>query len=466
MFHRDLTHAAFMSSGPPISPAIAWSAALSDTVEFSSPVIASDGTIYLGDQGKELWAFSAWGTPRWHYHTGGNLRYGSAAVSDDGTVYIGSADGWLSALAWEGQLKWISSTGGAIKTSPAIASDGTIYIGSDDRKLWAFYPTGLMKWSFATGDTIRSSPALGSDGTIFFGSNDGYLYALYPDGTLRWAGATGGPLRDCSPAIGQGGDVIFGSSDGFLYSIRPSGTPNWATYTGHQIRSTPAIGVTGKIYLGLDTKIACYHDNGDPAWEFDTGARVQSTPAVMMGADSVDVILCGSDNGNFYAVRNGALLWSVPIGTPVRSSPAIGPNGFAYVGALDGRLYSIGVLAPSGGISLPTAADIRLLVGPNPARVHESVSFRLLGQTRVGGAMTIYDPRGVVYELCRLEREATMWEGREDGRELRREFTYTDGRTVMQRPPPPAEGAIARMRIARVQRCDATVRFRTAGTPA
>src|SRR5512146_2101337 len=95
MFHRDLHHTARTANALPASPQIAWNRMLSDSVEFSSPVIAGDGTIYVGDQGKELWALWPWGLPKWNVHTGGNLRYSTPAVGADSTIYIGSADGKL-----------------------------------------------------------------------------------------------------------------------------------------------------------------------------------------------------------------------------------------------------------------------------------------------------------------------------------------------------------------------------------
>jgi outer membrane protein assembly factor BamB len=398
MFHRDVAHAARSSEPVTPFPIIAWSAALSDTVEYSSPVIGSEGVVYLGDQGKELWAFGLFGGVRWHYHTGGNLRYGSAAVRDDGVILIGSADGRLYALDRLGGVRWTSGLGGAIKTSPAIAPDGTIYVGCDDGKLYALDSFGLQKWTVATGDTVRSSPAIGPDGTVYFGSNDGFIRAVYPDGTIRWAAATGGPVRG-APAY-HSGNIVVGSADGFLYSIQDNGQLNWATYTGNNLRSSPAIGGTGKIYFGMDTKIVCFHDDGSPSFEFETGARVLSSPAVCVGADTVDTVVCGSDNGNLYAIRGGVSLWTASIGSPIRSSPAIGPFGYVYVGAMDGKIYAIGSIPPAGVEPVLGGAGAQLLLEPNPATRRGGVSIRIAGNLGAGrgagnpGDVEIFDPGG------------------------------------------------------------------------
>lgn len=433
MFHRDTNHGGRTSNPLPAVRMITWAQALSDTVEYSSPVIAANGTIYIGDQGKELWAFNSAGYRLWNYHTGGNIRYSTPAVGADGTVYVGSADGNLYAIRADGTLRWAALTGGAVKTSPAIAPDGTIYVGSDDRKLWAFRPDGTARWTYVTGDTVRSSPVIGSDGTVYFGSNDGSLYAVWPTGILRWSGATGGPIKG-SPAIGQGGDVIFGSGDEFLYSLRSTGDFNWATFVGENIRCTPSIGITGKIYLAYGTSIAAFHDEGDEAWAYDTGAPVLSTPAVHTRADMTEVVVCGSDTGQLLFVDNGILLGAVTLGGPVRSSPAISADAHVYVGAMNGILYAIGAplvtgVDPVEG-SVPSGA-LRLIAGPNPLRAGDALNLRLSQPLPTGGVLMVTDASG-----RQLLRRETSGDLRLDRRELDRSLSgsgvyllrWSDGR--------------------------------------
>lgn len=417
MFHKDLAHRGFSSLQAPTTSAIAWSAMLSDTVEFSSPVISAYPTIYIGDQGKELWAFDLYGNQRWHYHTLGNLRYSSAAVSDLGRVYIGAADGTMYAFRENGTIAWTNHAGGAIKTSAAIGPDESIYVGSDDRKLWAFNGNGTLKWTFTTNDTVRSSPAIGADGTIYFGSNDGGIYAVYPNGTLRWRGATGGPIRDCSPALDNAGNIIIGSSDMGLYSIQPTGALNWVIFTGHALRSSPAISPSGRIYLGAGTMIKCFHaSDGHQSWEFETGGRVLSTPAVTNNGLN-DVVLCGSDSGFLYALNglDGSLIWSAFIGSPVRSSPAIGPNGFAYVGSFAGRIYAIGQINPADAPGLANGA-LRLALGPNPLRAGQDLRIDLAasGGGASRGTFSILDASGrVIREIDMTTGSTSRWDGRD-----------------------------------------------------
>ncbi|MEN3011708.1 MAG: PQQ-binding-like beta-propeller repeat protein [Dictyoglomus thermophilum] len=182
----------------------------------SSPAIGSDGTIYVGDWDRYLYAINPDGTLKWKYETEDRI-HSSPAIGQDGTIYVGSEDGNLYAINPDGTLKWKYKTENEIHSSPAIGPDGTIYVGSNDHNLYAINPDGTLKWKYETEDHINSSPAIGSDETIYVGSWDNYLYAINPDGTLKWKYKTGDFINS-SPTLGNK-TVYVGSDDGYLYAI-------------------------------------------------------------------------------------------------------------------------------------------------------------------------------------------------------------------------------------------------------
>ncbi|MCD6238074.1 MAG: PQQ-binding-like beta-propeller repeat protein, partial [Thermotogae bacterium] len=104
--------------------------------------------------------------------------YSSPVIDSNETIYIGAGDNCLYAIDSNGTLKWKYKTKGDIRSSPAIGSDGTIYVGSDDNYLYAIDPNGTLKWKCETNGDVRSSPTIGPDGTIYVGSDDNYLYAI------------------------------------------------------------------------------------------------------------------------------------------------------------------------------------------------------------------------------------------------------------------------------------------------
>jgi glucose dehydrogenase len=125
------------------------------------------------------------GTEKWEFTTGGCIS-ASPVIGSDGTIYVGSSDHKLYAVNPDGTKKWEFATGDFPSSSPAVGLDGTVYVGSDDHKLYAVNPDGTKKWEFATGDVVQSSPAIGADGTIYVGSGDNNIYAINPDGSSKW----------------------------------------------------------------------------------------------------------------------------------------------------------------------------------------------------------------------------------------------------------------------------------------
>ncbi len=78
---------------------------------------------------------------------------------------------------------------------------------------------------------------------------------------LRWEFITGDAVRS-SPAIGSDGTVYVGSYDKKLYAINgKSGVKLWEFKTGDVVYSSPAIGSDGTIYVGSDKLYAIKTDS-------------------------------------------------------------------------------------------------------------------------------------------------------------------------------------------------------------
>ena len=119
-------------------------------------------------------------------------------------------------------------------------------------------------------------------------------------GTLKWRFQTGGWIRS-SPAIGQDGTIYVGSYDYNLYALSPDGTLKWRFQTGDWIDSSPAIGQDGTIYVGSwDRYLYALSPDGTLNWRFQTGDWILSSPAI--GQDGT--IYVGSDDGNLYAIAS------------------------------------------------------------------------------------------------------------------------------------------------------------------
>lgn len=173
------------------------------TNRHSSPVVKIDNgdtIIYIGSS-YGLHAIRDDGTsstPLWSYDTADKIE-STPALASDGTIFVGDLDGIVYAINPDGSLKWqvqITRVDGAndtlIRTSPAIAIDGTVYLAAK-RTIFALDPdTGDTVWKFASVSfPIKwSSPAIGSDDTLYIPANR-KLYAFVDDTSVSCDGSGG-----------------------------------------------------------------------------------------------------------------------------------------------------------------------------------------------------------------------------------------------------------------------------------
>jgi outer membrane protein assembly factor BamB len=78
---------------------------------------------------------------------------------------------------------------------------------------------------------------------------------------------------------------------------------------------------------------------GAKLWSFKTGLAVRSSPAI--GADGV--LYVGSEDKKLYALdlKTGKMRWAFETKGKIDSSPVIGKNGILYVGSSDKKVYAL-----------------------------------------------------------------------------------------------------------------------------
>jgi len=151
------------------------------------------------------------------------------------------------------------------------------------------------------------------------------------DGTQKRAKETTGKVRS-SPAIGADGTIYVGSYDNKLYAINPDGTLKWAFETENYVHSSPAIGGDGTIYVGSDDKhlYAIYGSSGglaDTPWPMfhhnvrRTGLQEKAFPTADAGPDQTvnegDTVTLDGSNSSDLDDGIASYLWDQTGGTPV-----------------------------------------------------------------------------------------------------------------------------------------------------
>jgi len=341
-------------------PSLDWNSSVGGVI-FSSPAIASDGTVYVGSNDNKLHAFNSDGSTKWAFTTG-NWVDSTPAIGSDGTVYVGSWDNQLYAInPTDGSKLWDFNTSSSITASPAIGSNGNIYFGSKDYFFYALDSSGNKLWEYFAGQPVSSSAALGQDGTIYFGDENGTFHAVNPDGSAKWTyvvedvSDTNKSILS-SPALDLAGSIYFGSGNGYCYSIADNGANaslNWKVLTGDRVDASPVLGTGNEVFFvsrdgylrSIDTI------TGISNWENLVGDVFYSSPAVdSNGKVYVISYIGGGENHLFAFESNGSKAWDTngtnppfTIGGVVDSSLALDANGKLYFGCYDKKLYAVNV---------------------------------------------------------------------------------------------------------------------------
>lgn len=200
----------------------------------TSPSMSSDGTLYItgGYGGRNVYAInSSTGSIKWKHLLGTNITpKSSPVIGSDGTIYVGVLNtstttnpNMIYALNSDGTVKWTKSFPGLSNSGVhgiSIAKDGTIYASSNQEGLYALNPDGMQKWFYNTTNSHPSTVTIGADGTIYFTAGD--TIALNPNGTLKWKYYTGN-ANPTTPIIDSNG-VLYVNNAGYM-----GGAINWAS---------------------------------------------------------------------------------------------------------------------------------------------------------------------------------------------------------------------------------------------
>ena len=349
---------------------LGWSFTAGGALSFGRPAIGADGTVYMSDRDRSLFAFNPDGTVKWTFILGDSNDYAPgidrSGGAHDGTIYSDTSGNSLVAINPDGTEKWRVFIGSDLDSTPTVGSDGSIYFGTDagdiiklnpdDRNNGLAFPT-VNEWIFPTLGEVDTIPALSPDESVVYAvSNEHNLYAVNTlTGLEQWRFPilTEPNEINSSPVVNpDDGTIYVGADDNNVYAINPNGTEKWRYATGNEVESSAGLDPNdGTIYIGSDdSKVHAINPDGTAkgmSWPFTTGGPVESSPIVR----SDGIVFFGSGDNKVYAVlTNGVKLWEFPTGGDVPSSPAFDRDGFIgdgliYIGSEDDNFYALASLA-------------------------------------------------------------------------------------------------------------------------
>ena len=212
--------------------------------------------------------------------------------------------------------------------------------------------TGKLKWKFQTGDYIFGSPVIDGDGVLYIASNDHKLYALNTKtGAKKWDASLPGNAMRSNPALGPDGVLYIGGGEksGKVYAFdMATGAKVWERQTGvENVTSSPALASDGTLYIGAGEfnkgkMLALDSLTGQIKWSFDTGGEVSGSPAI--GTDGTIYFgrqfeYTSSGQASYvYALdgATGAKKWEFRNATSspgFEMGPSIGSDGTVYIAA-------------------------------------------------------------------------------------------------------------------------------------
>lgn len=319
----------------------------------ASPAIGNDGTIYVGNRSNAFFALNPDGSIKWSYDSG-SVHDSSPAVGADGTIYVAGRDVFgggpgfkFFAIKPDGTPKWIKAGIGG-NSSPGIGPDGTVYFSSspynwpsyDVGAFYAFIPdNGTIKWSYPVGGD--ASPTVGSDGTVYHVSGQ-KLYAFSPNnGSCKWIcdpQVNAFPMASvASPIVDADGTIYFAVYN-VIIVVNSDGTLKWKkAFPSMRGISELSLSSNGTLYFCYSGSLHALDTNTkEPQWSYPLNPNYDHCGAPTVGLDG-NVYVVTLD-GYFIAVNSsGNLVKQIDLGgafgmTSPNSSPAIGPDGTAYIG--------------------------------------------------------------------------------------------------------------------------------------
>ncbi|MCH7471741.1 PQQ-like beta-propeller repeat protein [bacterium] len=181
---------------------------LNETGKYTA--VGDDGSIYVGTDKNNVYAFNPSGKLRWVFPAKGD-RVGTScpALGPDGTLYVTASDGIIYAVNADGSMQWRKELPGLNGGYPPVVSpDGTIYATSMNWELISITPTGKEQWRSAPSSVDVTAPLFSEGGLIICVRGfTGDIVAYKADGEIAWNYIAN--MRLAYDLVLISGDILF-----------------------------------------------------------------------------------------------------------------------------------------------------------------------------------------------------------------------------------------------------------------
>ena len=310
-----------------------WSIDLHTQIQ-SDLALAPNGTIYACGAPNSVslqrgvFAISPYGALLWNWGND-SVTFSSPVVGSDGTVFVGTAASYsevgkvgnssLIALNPNGQLLWQYNVTKNIVSSPAISPDGRIVVVSAGQVL-GFNKNGTLDWTsgIMNGLIDSASVSINPSGQIFVKTNNS-LVCLEPNGTVYWTRAVDEDVGAfTTPACTS--DRVFIPSGKVVYCFDDQGNQIWKYSSKSLISISVIVSADGWAIFASGTNITALDTNGMEKWKHAEPTltdEVTSRPFQPVLAPDGRILISSDNSGSpnyLYAIgvpstSNSIILW-------------------------------------------------------------------------------------------------------------------------------------------------------------
>ena len=330
---------------------------------FSSPVVAVDGTVYVGSADENFYALNAvTGRSRWQIACEGIID-SAALLDDEGRLYFGAGDGMLPLGRREdrrgrvddgrgrpfGERRVHQLVRGERRHRPrrdAVRPERQLLRvrgGSRDGNAG-------MAVQDARPDLVAPRGRYAEWRDLYIGNNDWCRssgrtpYSISPDGAQNWSDSSTPGTIAASPDAHLGWHVVVGAFDGYVHAYDEQGNAVWTFAARDHIYSSAAILPDGTIIAALRRRHASTTSIRRPGAR--SGVRHPRADPVFARRRWRRQHLLRRRRRDLYVLNPtgrsaGRSCSSTPIGTNLNSSPALGARTRSTSAARADEIFSV-----------------------------------------------------------------------------------------------------------------------------
>ncbi len=177
---------------------------------------------------------------------------GGPVVAADGTLYLGAKKGTLLAFHADGSLAWESDVAASPVGAPALDPAGNIFIVNKSGALAAFNSDGSLRWRYLPEGSLQAftGPVLDLSNNIYYqvrSQGSDRLLAISPQGNLLWSQSVPRGHAETLPRLSPTGRYLYIQQR--LFDLEKEGT---ALEIDTPTQNDPVLKNRGQFITGAD----------------------------------------------------------------------------------------------------------------------------------------------------------------------------------------------------------------------